>query len=194
MATCGGTSNSCDARASGLRTLSPLAGAADCSAVASRTKRRGFSSPTPASSLTWCAFLNRCLVVFRADAHTCCDQVDGLLLDPDHPRKDTDEEIKAAVQRDFAECIQQISLFPPGCKALQAAPGVVEALDALVEQAWSEEAKDCARGALMQLTDRWHPHTGGGGGGGVDALHIMMSCECTPRSALALLLADDASA
>jgi hypothetical protein len=75
------------------------------------------------------------------------------------------------VQRDFAECLQQISLFPPGCEALQATPGVVEALDTLVERARTEEAKDCARGALMQLTDRHtqvvvNPDSG----------HVMMSC------------------
>jgi hypothetical protein len=27
--------------------------------------------------------------------------LDGLLLDPEHPRKDTDEQVKSAVQRDF---------------------------------------------------------------------------------------------
>jgi hypothetical protein len=90
--------------------------------------------------------------------------LDGLLLDPEHPRKDTAHAIKTIVQRDYAECIQQISLFPPGCEALRAAPGVVE-------------AKDCARGALIQLTGR-HPEPIGGG---VDALHIMVSCECTRR-------------
>ena len=77
--------------------------------------------------------------------------VSGLLLDPEHPRKDIGEPVKTAVQRDFAECIQQISLFPPGCEALKADSAVVAALDALVGKAWSEEAKDCARGALMQL-------------------------------------------
>jgi hypothetical protein len=102
--------------------------------------------------------------------------VNGLLLDPAHARKDSDEAVKAAVQRDFAECIQQISLFPPGCEALLATAGAVEALDALVELAWSEEAKDCARGALMQLTGR-HPEPVGGG---IAALHIMVSCECAP--------------
>ena len=79
----------------------------------------------------------------------CC--IAGLLLDPEHPRKDTDVAIKTAVQRDFAECMQQISLFPAGLEALATDASVVDALDALVEQAWSEEAKDCARGALMQL-------------------------------------------
>lgn len=59
--------------------------------------------------------------------------IDGLMLDPEHPRKDTDEEIKTAVQRDFAECIQQIALFPPGCEALKANEAVMPALLALTE-------------------------------------------------------------
>ena len=84
--------------------------------------------------------------------------IDGLMLDPEHPRKDTDEAVKVAVQRDFAECLQQIALFPAGCDALKAdSAAVIDVLDALVDKAWSEEAKDCARGALMQLmqlTDR----------------------------------------
>ena len=79
-------------------------------------------------------------------------------------------------------CIQQISLFPAGCEALKADSAVVPALDALVDKAWSEEARDCARGALMQLTDRKplermaeiDP----------DALHIMMSCECSTSPVL----------
>jgi hypothetical protein len=101
--------------------------------------------------------------------------VHALLLSPEHARKDTPEEIKAAVQRDFAECIQQVSLFPPGCEALKAAD-ITAVLDELVDKAWSEEAKDSARGALMQLTDRHREEV-------VevdpDALHIMLSCACT---------------
>jgi len=108
--------------------------------------------------------------------------IDGLLLDPEHPRRDTDEAVKAAVQRDFAECVQQISLFPAGCDALKADSAVIPALDALVDKAWSEEAKDCAQGALMQLTDR---HRETIAAIDLDALHIMMSCEC-PHFSLVL--------
>jgi hypothetical protein len=97
------------------------------------------------------------------------------MLDPKHPsRSGADEAVKMAVQRDFAECIQQLSLFPPGCAALKANPDVVAALDALVERARSDQAKDCARGALMQLTDRQPPSPDP-----VDsaALHVMMSYQ-----------------
>jgi hypothetical protein len=37
--------------------------------------------------------------------------IDGLLLEPDHPRQGTDETIKAAVQRDFAECTTACCAF-----------------------------------------------------------------------------------
>jgi hypothetical protein len=100
--------------------------------------------------------------------------VDALLLDAEHPRKEIIGGIKTVVQRDFAECILQIALFPRGREALKAVPEVVQALDALVDKAWTDEAKDSARAALMQLTDRkpevvleLDP----------DALHIMISCE-----------------
>ena len=77
--------------------------------------------------------------------------LDGLLLDPEHPRKDTDETVKTAVQRDFAECIQQISLFPPGCEALKENEAIIQALSILKDKAWSEEARICAEGALIAL-------------------------------------------
>jgi hypothetical protein len=103
--------------------------------------------------------------------------IDGLMLDPEHPRKDTDEAIKTAVQRDFAECLQQIALFPPGCDALKPNDDVLQALSTLKDKAWSEEAKICAEGALMALIPPEHRED-------IEALHIMMSCECTHVSSL----------
>jgi hypothetical protein len=97
--------------------------------------------------------------------------ISGLLLDEDHPRKDTDQEVKAAVQRDFAECIQQISLYEPGCAALRAEHAVVEALTALKNDAWTEEAKLCAEGALMVLAPQDEAHHD------IDEQHVMVSCE-----------------
>eukprot|EP01048_Picozoa_sp_COSAG05_P021586 COSAG05_NODE_4022_length_1713_cov_2.089219_2_plen_126_part_01 len=67
----------------------------------------------------------------------------SLMLDPNHKRQDTSQTTKKRVQRDYAECIQQISLFPAGCEVLKD-PAVVEALDALVDKGWSDEAKQCA--------------------------------------------------
>ena len=100
--------------------------------------------------------------------------VDGLLLNPEHARKDTDQSIKAVIQRDFAESIQQMSLFPPGCDALKAAVGIVDALDMLVDKAWTEAAKDSARGALRQLTDR---HREVVVEVDLEAPHVMLSCK-----------------
>ena len=96
--------------------------------------------------------------------------IDGLLLDHEHPRKDTDEAVKTIVQRDFAECVQQISLFPPGCEALKENEAVIQALMTLTDKAWSDEAKLCAAGALMALIPPDQLD--------IEALHIMMSCEC----------------
>ena len=86
----------------------------------------------------------------------------GLLMDPDCARAGTAPTVKTRLQRDFAECIYQISLYPRGCEVLKAwaNAAVVEALDRLVAGgSYSDEAKDCARGALMQLTDRLPPAT-----------------------------------
>jgi hypothetical protein len=123
------------------------------------------------------------------------NRVDGLLLDPDHMRKDTDLRIKTIVQRDFAECIQQISLFPPGCEALRAAPSVVGALEELVKSAWSDEAKECARGALMQLTDRQHESVAAAAGAAAAAaaaapLHVMMSYQWDCQATVERIVAD----
>ena len=101
--------------------------------------------------------------------------IDGLMLDPEHPRKGSDKSIKTAVQHDFAECIQQISLFPAGCEALKANEAVMQVLLALKDKAWSDEAKLCAEGVLMALIPTEHHEIDD-----AEAFHIMMSCECTP--------------
>jgi len=97
--------------------------------------------------------------------------IDGLLLDPEHPRKDTNDAVKTAVQRDFAECIQQIVLFPAGREALTVNETLMQALLTLKDEAWSEEAKVCAEGAIMALIPPEHHEVG------LEARHIMMSCE-----------------
>eukprot|EP01050_Picozoa_sp_SAG11_P001847 SAG11_NODE_86_length_17300_cov_11.466717_19_plen_109_part_00 len=83
--------------------------------------------------------------------------MDGLLLDAEHPRKDANSEVKAAVQRDYAEwcahpghslretrdvtlvrllptmhlSLQQLSLFAAGREAMSADPSVAAALQTL---------------------------------------------------------------
>ena len=59
--------------------------------------------------------------------------VDGLLLNPAHPRAGLDPELKAWLQRTHAECLAQLALFPPGRAALRGDAAVLEALEALAE-------------------------------------------------------------
>ena len=105
----------------------------------------------------------------------------SLMLDPNHKRQDTSQAIKERVQRDYAECIQQISLFPPGCEVLKNNSAVVEALDALADKGWSDEAKQCAHAALMQLCPERIKHseqTGDGNGTPADGGgHVMISYQ-----------------
>ena len=74
----------------------------------------------------------------------------------------------------FAECLAQLALFPPGKEALQHNDSVLQVLQQLVEDGWSEKAKDSGRAALLALSDKEnhsnHDY------GPQDNKHIMMSC------------------
>ena len=82
--------------------------------------------------------------------------VDALLLDPEHPQRahPTFEANSVPVQRDFTEALQQLAVFPAGREALLAEPSAAEALQHVAEHGWSEEAQECAQGALSALSDR----------------------------------------
>ena len=104
------------------------------------------------------------------------------MLDPEHPRQGTDVAVKAVFQRDAAECLQQLSLFDPGCEALKADADAIAALDMLVDKAWSKEAKVCAEAALKQLCpERYEKAPAADPDGGEQRRHIMMSCELCPH-------------
>lgn len=110
----------------------------------------------------------------------------GLLLDPDQPHQArAAQSVKAQVQFDFAQCILQLSLFQAGAAALQADPTVVDALDKLVVSAWLDDAKECAKGALIQLCPERIAEQVIVPGPDVPR-HVMMSCEffcsCSPLS------------
>ena len=81
--------------------------------------------------------------------------VDNLLVD-NHPAQEQPnfEAIKSQVQRDFAEALQQIAVYPRGREVLLAVPTVATSLHEVAERGWSEAAKECARGALSALSDR----------------------------------------
>ena len=101
--------------------------------------------------------------------------VSGLLLAPDHPRQSAPEAQRVWCQTMHAECLMQLAVFPPGREALLESPAVLGALEALAEQALSDEARDFGRGALIALT-------GEQGGSprapdGSDGAHVMLSCK-----------------
>jgi hypothetical protein len=100
-------------------------------------------------------------------------QTSGLLLDPEHPRKDTAEPVKAAVQRDIAESIQQLAVFPQACEVLKADSELIDAVKALVDQGWTKEAKETAARTLAIF----HPEHFVKFVVDEDSLHIMMSCK-----------------
>ena len=78
--------------------------------------------------------------------------INGLFLDPDHPRADLKDEIKLWNQETHVECLAQLVLFPPGRDALLQNPAVSEALVAVAQQGMSEQARDHAKAALMALS------------------------------------------
>ena len=78
--------------------------------------------------------------------------INGLFLDPDHPRADLKDEIKLWNQETHVECLAQLALFPPGRDALLQNPAVSEALVAVAQQGMSEQARDYAQAALMALS------------------------------------------
>ena len=107
------------------------------------------------------SILNLCISDANKSLLLKCDGfvpllVDSLLLDPDHPRRaEADfEAVAPPVQRDFAEAIQQLSAFPPGRDALLQDPSVTEALREVAANGLTEEAQECAAGALQALGAR----------------------------------------
>eukprot|EP01052_Picozoa_sp_SAG31_P036695 SAG31_NODE_4619_length_3091_cov_2.016711_2_plen_133_part_00 len=83
--------------------------------------------------------------------------LEGLLLLGDQEPRAQDgrtdfESVKARVQRDYAECLQQLALFEPGREALRKEPAVAEALRTVARDGFSEDARHCARFALTTLS------------------------------------------
>jgi hypothetical protein len=120
--------------------------------------------------------------------------VEGLLIDPQHPRQAIDATVRTRIQRDFAECMQQLSLFPPGCAALRAAPHVVDTLRQLCDRAFGDAAADCARGALMQLTNLSDDESGPARTAKLETSasqsHVMMSYQWDSQSTVKRIVAE----
>ena len=99
--------------------------------------------------------------------------LDALFLDPEHPRKDMDEALRAGIQRDGAECFLQLALFEPGKQLLEQHPEALDALRVLVDgAALTEEARLAASAALAAVEG---PLPGPAPTPG-DEKHVMMSC------------------
>ena len=119
--------------------------------------------------------------------------LEALLLDTSHTRQNQPEAVKAAIQRDAAECLLQIALCDSGRAALLVGDGmdVLDVLRALTEGrgALTDEAVISAHGALMALEGRSPHHettlggAGGGGNGndseeeGTPQQHVMLSYQ-----------------
>ena len=97
--------------------------------------------------------------------------LDALFLDPEHPRKDMDQTLRAGVQCDGAECFLQLALFEPGKQLLEQHPEALDALLVLVDgAALTEEARLAASAALAAVEGPLPGPTAG------DEKHVMMSC------------------
>jgi hypothetical protein len=75
--------------------------------------------------------------------------LDGLFLEERNPRPEISTAVKEAIQKDFADSILQLAVYPRGCAALRAEPDVEAAVRALAaDGSLSEEAKGSAERIL----------------------------------------------
>jgi hypothetical protein len=98
---------------------------------------------------------------------------DMLLLDPEHARQNQGEAIKAAIQKDAAECFYHLALFDLGRQMLMQDEAAMETLsNASKDQTLTDEARENAYGAMMAVNGRARepePQPG--------QKHVMLSCE-----------------
>ena len=87
----------------------------------------------------------------------------GLFLEPEqHPRGPNAaapvvpalDDMRAIWQRNYAETLHQLALFPSGCEAMREQTAVTKALEEVAERGMTPEAKAHAQGALMALSER----------------------------------------
>lgn len=70
----------------------------------------------------------------------------------------------------------QVALFEAGAEALRQDSSTMDALREVAERGWSDEAKHCAAGAIMALSDE---KPSGGIEDDGSSKHIMISYQCT---------------
>ena len=80
--------------------------------------------------------------------------VDALLLDPEHPRAGMKEELKAWCQQHHCEALAQLAVHDGSREALLRDGSVVPALEAVMKDGLSEEARELAAAAVSALSER----------------------------------------
>ena len=100
--------------------------------------------------------------------------VDGLLLDPGHPRAEMKEDLKAWCQQHHCEALAQLSMHEDSRSALLQDPSVVPALEAVSKMGLTKQARAFAAAALVALRDKKLQMAVGG------QKHVMLSCELIP--------------
>ena len=88
------------------------------------------------------------------------------------------------MQRDIAECIQQLAVFPQACEVLKADSELIDAVKTLVDKGWTKEAKETAARTLSAF----YPEQLVKFVVDEDSLHIMMSCKHSVSSSALCLL------
>lgn len=106
--------------------------------------------------------------------------ISSLLLDPDHPRRSQSnfDEVAPSVQRDFAEVFAQLVMFEPWQEVLRQDPAVAEALQQVVREGMTDEARLSAESALVPLQNR-QPEPEDKERARFSQKHLMLSCAST---------------
>lgn len=76
--------------------------------------------------------------------------------------------------QDIVEAIAQLAMYQPGREALLQDPTVAAALQQVVAEGWTDEARENAESALLAMSGR-QPEAGHEQDS--DHKHIMMSCK-----------------
>ena len=141
----------------------------------------GFFPTLPAHFL--CALVNLCISDLNKPMLVKCPDliatlVSGLIVDPEHQRKDMAEPLRAGIQRNSVECFLQLALFGEGRELLKRHTEALDALRVLSDGgALMEETSVAASSALAAVEGRL-PRPGPLPDD--DEKHIMMSCTPAP--------------
>ena len=85
-------------------------------------------------------------------------------------------ELKIWCQTHHAEALAQLAMYEPAREVLLRDGSVVPALEALVGEGWSKQARELGEAALLALSDRRRPESEFVMR---DQQHVMLSCEST---------------